>query len=189
MSVKLGKDGHYMKCPNRLPIIVGGIIGAVALICCICLATAGNKDANVAGTQPTDTNISIQVPETTVPDGPDVFPPAVVIPDPTDPYQPEEGDPFVESDEGTDTEIKVPVEEDEKKDVIIVEEDTIVGEDKDDVHVGGDNSDSDDNAPEYEKNPGGDNPFDSDIKTEINDTPVEEYIGEGEDRPGEGIHF
>lgn len=178
-----------MKCPNRLPIIVGGIIGAVALNYCIGLATAGNKDANVASTQPTDTSISIKVPEATVPDGPDVTPPTVVIPDSADPYQPEEGDPFVESDEETGAEIKEPVGEGEKKDVIIVEEDTVVGEDKDDVHVGGDNSDSDDNAPEYGKSPGGDNPFDNDIETEIDDTPVEDYIGEGEDRPGEGIHF
>ena len=171
-----------MKCSNRLPIIVGGIIGAVALIGCICLATVGNKDANVADTQPNDTNISIKVPETTVPDGPDVNPPAVVIPDTTDPYQPEED--IVPKDE-----VSEEVKEEEKKDVIIVEEDIVVGEGKDDVHVGGDNSDSDNNTPEYEKSPGGDNPFDNDIETEIDDTPVEDYIGEGEDRPGEGIHF
>ena len=33
------------------------------------------------------------------------------------------------------------------------------------------------------------NPFENDTPTEINDRPVEDYIGEGEDRPGEGIHF
>ena len=33
------------------------------------------------------------------------------------------------------------------------------------------------------------NPFENDIPTEIDDRPVEDYIGEGEDRPGEGIHF
>ena len=33
------------------------------------------------------------------------------------------------------------------------------------------------------------NPFDNDIPTEIDDRPVEDYVGEGEDRPGEGIHF
>ncbi len=33
------------------------------------------------------------------------------------------------------------------------------------------------------------NPFDNDIPTEIDDRPVEEYIGEGEDRPGEGKPF
>ena len=33
------------------------------------------------------------------------------------------------------------------------------------------------------------NPFENDTTTEIDDRPVEDYIGEGEDRPGEGIHF
>ena len=33
------------------------------------------------------------------------------------------------------------------------------------------------------------NPFENDIPTEIDDRPVEDYIGEGEDRPGEGLHF
>ena len=33
------------------------------------------------------------------------------------------------------------------------------------------------------------NPFENDAPTEIDDRPVEDYIGEGEDRPGEGKHF
>lgn len=33
------------------------------------------------------------------------------------------------------------------------------------------------------------NPFENDTPTKIDDRPVEDYIGEGEDRPGEGIHF
>ena len=33
------------------------------------------------------------------------------------------------------------------------------------------------------------NPFENDTPTEIDDRPVEDYIGEGENRPGEGIHF
>lgn len=33
------------------------------------------------------------------------------------------------------------------------------------------------------------NPFENDTPTEIDDRPVEDYIGKGEDRPGEGIHF
>jgi hypothetical protein len=33
------------------------------------------------------------------------------------------------------------------------------------------------------------NPFENDTPTEINDRPVEDYVGEGEVRPGEGIHF
>ena len=33
------------------------------------------------------------------------------------------------------------------------------------------------------------NPFEKDTPTEIDDRPIEDYIGEGEDRPGEGKHF
>ena len=33
------------------------------------------------------------------------------------------------------------------------------------------------------------NPFENDTPTEIDDRSVEDYVGEGEDRPGEGIHF
>ena len=40
--------------------------------------------------------------------------------------------------------------------------------------------------PQIEGQP---NPFENDTPTEIDDRPVEDYVGEGEDRPGEGIHF
>ena len=33
------------------------------------------------------------------------------------------------------------------------------------------------------------NPFENDTPTAIDDRPVEDYVGEGEDRPGEGKHF
>ena len=43
---------------------------------------------------------------------------------------------------------------------------------------------------EYKPQIGGQpNPFEKKTPTEIDDRPVEDYIGEGEDRPGEGIHF
>ena len=43
---------------------------------------------------------------------------------------------------------------------------------------------------EYKPQIGGQpNPFENDTPTEIDDRPVEDYIGEGEDRPGEGITF
>ena len=43
---------------------------------------------------------------------------------------------------------------------------------------------------EYKPHIGGQpNPFENDIPTEIDDRPVEDYVGEGEDRPGEGKHF
>lgn len=48
----------------------------------------------------------------------------------------------------------------------------------------------DQNLVEYKPQIGGQpNPFENDIPTEIDDRPVEDYIGEGEDRPGEGVHF
>jgi len=43
---------------------------------------------------------------------------------------------------------------------------------------------------EYKPQIGGQpNPFENDTPTEIDDRPIEDYVGEGEDRPGEGIHF
>ena len=69
-----------------------------------------------------------------------------------------------------------------------------VGEEKGEVHENeekpnpnGDESNK--NADEYQPPAGGDNPFDNDVETEIEDTPVEDLIGDGEDRPGEGTHF
>ena len=48
----------------------------------------------------------------------------------------------------------------------------------------------DQNLVEYKPQIGGQpNPFANDTPTEIDDRPVEDYVGEGEDRPGEGIHF
>jgi hypothetical protein len=46
----------------------------------------------------------------------------------------------------------------------------------------------DQSLAEYKPQIGGQpNPFENDTPTEIDDRPVEDYIGE--DRPGEGIHF
>ena len=48
----------------------------------------------------------------------------------------------------------------------------------------------DQSLAEYKPQIGGQpNPFENDTPTEIDDRPVEDYVGEGEDRPGEGIHF
>ena len=47
-----------------------------------------------------------------------------------------------------------------------------------------------DNAPVFiDPCRGGPNSFDDDTPTEIDDHPVDEFIGEGYDRPGEGMHF
>ena len=48
----------------------------------------------------------------------------------------------------------------------------------------------DQSLAEYKPQIGGQpNHFENDTPTEIDDRPVEDYIGEGEDRPGGGIHF
>ena len=48
----------------------------------------------------------------------------------------------------------------------------------------------DQSLAEYKSQIGGQpNPFENDIPTEIDDRPVEDYVGEAEDRPGEGKHF
>ena len=48
----------------------------------------------------------------------------------------------------------------------------------------------DQSLAEYKPQIGGQpNPFENDTPTEIDDRPVENYVGEGEDRPGEGKHF
>ena len=48
----------------------------------------------------------------------------------------------------------------------------------------------DQSLAEYKPQVGGQpNPFTNDMPTEIDDRPEEDYIGESEDRPGEGKHF
>ena len=236
-----------MSNPTRIPLIVGGVIGAVALTVCFFLPKNEQKDPNLQNTNPT-TGIHIQLPgDTAGPTDPTEKPPVIVIPgdeDPTDPttptnpYKPEEGDPFVEGGGDEDTEIKAPGEgdevipddevidvgkpkdeepeveqgeirndeifkekeeaaaedEEEHPEVIVENEEVIDNDDeKGDVveneETPSDDGESNKNAPEYQPPAGGDNPFDDDTETEIEDTPVEDLIGEGEDRPGEGIHF
>lgn len=72
----------------------------------------------------------------------------------------------------------------------IVGEIIVEGASTDEVDINPVEDDSDDNAPVY-VSPiyGGPNPFDDDRPTLIDEHCVEEFIGEGEDRPGEGIHF
>ena len=231
-----------MSNPTRIPMIVGGVVGIVALAICLFLPKDEQKDPSLQNTKPT-TGINIHVP--TGPTDPTEIPPVVIIPgddepvDPTDPTKPNPGDPFVEDggeeeevkeipeddevivpdDEVTDTgkdedeeqdvsqgeirndavlEEKEKAEEqlppEEEHEVIVEDEQTTVGGEKGEVHENEDepNPDGDEsnkNAPEYQPPAGGDNPFDNDTETEIEDTPVEDLIGDGEDRPGEGTHF
>ena len=233
-----------MSNPNRIPMIVGGVVGAVVLTICLFLPKEEQSDPGLQNTDPTN-GIEIQVP--TKPGTPDSTdptdtPPVIVIPgeddpaDSTDPTKPQPGDPYVEDgdeeeeikipptdgeevipdDEVTDTgksddteyvndeirndavlEEKEEAEEqippEEEHEVIVVEEETTVGEAKGEVHENEDeinpDGDSNKNASEYEESPSGDNPFDNDTETEVEETPVEDLIGDGEDAPGEGTHF
>jgi hypothetical protein len=91
-----------------------------------------------------------------------------------------------------DKEDSISQTEDEQKDVIVENEIVSIGENKDEVieiDEGTITEGNNKNGPEYKPSVGGDNPFDDDIKTNIDDNPVENYIGNGEDRPGGGIHF
>ena len=89
---------------------------------------------------------------------------------------------------------KAPVTEGKEDPPVIVEDEKTSTEDggKGDAQIKDEEPIIDDdnkNGPVYNPSIGGDNPFNNDTKTEIDDNPVEDYIGDGEDRPGEGIHF
>ena len=89
---------------------------------------------------------------------------------------------------------KAPATEKEEDKPVIVEDEKVSteGGEKGDVEVRDEETNVDDgnkNAPEYNPSIGGDNPFNDDTKTEIDDKPVEDYVGDGEDRPGGGIQF
>ena len=74
-----------------------------------------------------------------------------------------------------------------EKAVEIIEETVITEPEEDTVEC---IDEGDQSLAEYKPQIGGQpNPFDNDIPTEIDDRPVEDYVGEGEDRPGEGKHF
>ena len=80
------------------------------------------------------------------------------------------------------------VQETITENVIEITEETFVTEPEEDTveYI----NEGDQSLAEYKPQIGGQlNPFENDTPTEIDDRPVEDYIGEGEDRPGEGIHF
>ena len=71
---------------------------------------------------------------------------------------------------------------------IEIAEETVITETEEDTVECIDEGDQ--SLAEYKPQIGGQpNPFENDTPTEIDDRPVEDYIGEGEDRPGEGKHF
>ena len=87
------------------------------------------------------------------------------------------------TEEKTSTEQETETEEISK----ITEETVIIEPEEETVEC---IDEGDQSLAEYKPQIGGQpNPFENDTPTEIDDRPVEDYIGEGEDRPGEGIHF
>ena len=86
------------------------------------------------------------------------------------------------------TEEKIPSSKEEKtEECTEVAEESVTKSEEDTVEC---IDEGDQSLAEYKPQIDGQaNPFENDTLTEIDDRPVEDYIGEGEDRPGEGIHF
>lgn len=86
------------------------------------------------------------------------------------------------------TEEKTPTEQETvAEECTEIAEETVVAESEETVEC---IDEGDQSLVEYKPQIGGQlNPFENDTPTKIDDRPVEDYIGEGEDRPGEGIHF
>jgi len=87
------------------------------------------------------------------------------------------------------TEEKTPTEQETvTEECTEIAEETVVAESEEEAVECIDEGDQ--RLAEYKPQIGGQpNPFENDTPTEIDDRPVEDYIGEGEDRPGEGKHF
>ena len=80
------------------------------------------------------------------------------------------------------------VQESITEESIEIAEETVITEPEEDTVECIDEGDQ--RLTEYKPQIGGQpNPFENDTPTEIDDRPVEDYVGEGEDRPGEGKHF
>ena len=86
------------------------------------------------------------------------------------------------------TEEKTPAEQEtETEDCTEITEEVIIAEPEETVEC---IDEGDQSLAEYKPQIGDQpNPFENDTPTEIDDRPVEDYVGEGEDRPGEGKHF
>lgn len=220
-----------MKCPTRIPFIIGGVLSTVALVCCLVIPQQENKTPSLQADKPT-TGTHIQLPTGTTDPTEDtsvILPPeiqdATVPTSPTVEVEDEDReavkdgtDKVTPSDKVTNTGKDSNVEQDvdrgearndavleekeeaaqqqppkEEHKIVVEEEKVTTGQNKGEIlekeETINPDGESNKNAPEFELAPGGDNPFDDDVETEITDTPVEDLIGEGEERPGGGIHF
>ena len=228
-----------MKCPNRITIIVAGVVGAAALACFLLLPKKEQPAPKPDATEPTRNNLQIQTPtDSTVP-------PVIITPgneDSTDPTgtvvspDTQPNDPVVK-DSNTEEQIKdipqtdvapedsvvdigkpedaipdpeqgeirndailqekeenAPKDENPREDVIVPEDDRVTtGEPKEETSENKpdheDDGEGNKNNADSETPAGGDNPFDDDTETDVEDTPVEDLVGDDEERPGDGIHF
>ena len=101
---------------------------------------------------------------------------------------------FVSEVKGTETvteaapEEEPTVQETITEESIEIAEETVITEPEEETVECIDEGDQ--SLAEYKPQVGGQpKPFENDMPTDIDDRPVEDYVGEGEDRPGEGIHF
>ena len=100
----------------------------------------------------------------------------------------------IEKREETEKKQQEEAEKDDKPAEIVIEDKTTGSEEDKPVSVIDDteekSEDSDGNAPVYVSPvQGGQNPFEGGGDSEIDDHGSDEFIGDGGDRPGEGIHF
>ena len=86
------------------------------------------------------------------------------------------------------TEEKTPTEQETvAEECTEIAEETVVAESEEAVEC---IDEGDQSLVEYKPQIGGQlNPFENDTPTKIDDRSAEDYVGEGEDRPGEGKHF
>ena len=187
-------------------IIAIGVIGVTAFII---IGANGNKRKVPDATSPTQTaDINIQNPTTAIPatNKPVIQPTNTPTPfDPSDPVGngditpdeiPDENSTVKVVDVEAKTEIKEePTHEPEVFETQITPEQKEKDEDRpvnliDETEEKSEDANSNGNAPVF-VNPaqGGSNPFEDGGETEIDDHNSDEFIDEGGDRPGEGIHF
>lgn len=94
----------------------------------------------------------------------------------------------VESATETSTEEQLAKQESDREERTEISDKVILANPKEEIIECIDEGDQ--SFAEYKPQIGGQpNPFENGTPTEIDDQPVEDYIGEGEDRPGEGKHF
>jgi hypothetical protein len=197
VSISSRKDGHEtMKKSKKMLFIAVGLIVAIAIGSFAFLSLSRAEQADNGADDFKDDNISVSIPaDNSIPTQttkPSVNPPAITVPDAS---VPNKSSPKVEGSTQEDAKEKLPsvTESPVMDSVVSVEKDEVVEKEEEKIVLTEekkrDDEEDGNKLPEYKPSVGKDNPFDDGIQTKIDDKPVEDYVGEGEDRPGEGIHF